>query len=161
MATIYKVDGKEYFQELVRYLTKKNCHWFGMDKSENNRVVDSIWQFYENDLGIRVDEDNIMCDGPFSIMVEKSSQNDKIIELTQEFMDTLVKEDFQDTIEGLKNVTGMVPYLLRSNANQEDWHIHLMVTCRYASRIKELIENNDMRLADLLSKGNKENPKNY
>lgn len=42
MATIYKVEGKEYFQELVRYLTQKNCHWFGMDKSENNKRIDSI-----------------------------------------------------------------------------------------------------------------------
>lgn len=98
-----------------------------------------------------------MCDGPFSIMVERSSDNDKIVKLTQEFMDTLVKEDFQTTIEGLKNVTGMVPYLLRSNVGQDDWRTHLMLIYRYANYIKELIENNDMRLVYLLAQDSEDN----
>lgn len=80
MATIYKVESKAYFRELIDYLTKKNCLWSEMVYDNNVDMIDYVWQLYENDLGIRVSKDNTMCDGPFSIMVEKSSDNDKVIE---------------------------------------------------------------------------------
>ena len=80
MATIYKVESKSYLQELIDYLTKKNCRWLGMVYDNNSDMIDYVWELYENDLGMRVTEDNIMCDGIFSIMVEKSSDTDKVIE---------------------------------------------------------------------------------
>lgn len=87
MATIYQVESKEYFRELIDYLSKKNCRWHEMVYDNNVDMVDYVWEFYENDLGIRVSEDNIMCDGPFSMMVEKSYDTDTIIEVLQDVHD--------------------------------------------------------------------------
>lgn len=151
MATIYKVESKKYFRGLIDYLTKNNCRWHEMVYDNNVDMVDYVWELYENDLGIRVNEDNIMCDGPFSIMAEKSSDNDTIVKVVQEVHDKIIDRDFHSTIQTLESLAMEVPELLYSGTGQDDWYKHLMAIHYSANHIKELIENNDMRLAYLLA----------
>lgn len=153
MATIYKVDSKEYFRGLIDYLTKKSCLWSEMVYDNNVDMIDYVWELYENDLGIRVSEDNIMCDGPFSMMVEKSSDNDTIIKVLQEVHDKVIEEDFHSTVQELESLTRMVPDLWYSDLSLDDWYEHLEEMRDCSSHLTELLDDNCMRLAGLLSKG--------
>lgn len=151
MATIYKVESKAYLQELIQYLYGDGYDWFDGVSLLNQDRIDLVWSKHKADLGIYISDDGNVYDGTFDGMVLNSDKNDTIIKVVQEVHDKIIDRDFHSTIQTLESLATEIPELLYSGTDQDDWYRHLMAIHYSANHIKELIENNDMRLAYLLA----------
>lgn len=157
MATIYKVESKAYLQELIQYLYGDGYDWFDGVSLLNQERIDSAWIVHHAELGIYISNDGAVYNGKFDDMVQNSSDDDKIVKVVKEVRNNVIKEDFHSTVKELESLAREVPDLIYSNTNQGAWYSHLMEIHYYANHIKELIENNDMRLTDLLAKDSQDN----
>ena len=151
MATIYKVESKVYLQELIQYLYGDGYDWFDGVSLLNKDRIDSAWIIHKDKLGIYVSDDGEVYNGKFRDMVQNSDKNDTIVKVVQEVHDKIIDRDFHSTIQALESLAREIPELLYSGTDQDDWYGHLMAIHYSANHIKELIENNDMRLAYLLA----------
>lgn len=153
MATIYKVESKAYLQELIQYLYGDGYDWFDGVSLLNQERIDSVWSRHKAELGIYISDDDDVYDGTFDSMVQNSNQNDTIIKVLQEVHDKVIEEDFHSTVQKLESLTRMVPDLWYSDLSLDDWHEHLEEMRDCSFHLTELLDDNGMRLAGLLSKG--------
>jgi hypothetical protein len=153
MATIYKVESKAYLQELIQYLYGDGYDWFDGVSLLNQERIDSVWSRHKAELGIYISDDDDVYDGTFDGMVQNSNQNDTIIKVLQEVHDKVIEEDFHSTVQQLESLTRMVPDLWYSDLSLDDWHEHLEEMRDCSFHLTELLDDNGMRLAGLLSKG--------
>lgn len=147
MATIYKVDSKAYLQELMQYLYGDGVSLLNQER------VDSAWSRYKAELGIYISDNGDVYDGTFDGMVQNSNKNDTIIKVLQEVHDKIIEEDFHSTVQKLESLTRMVPDLWYSDLSLDDWYEHLEEIRDCSFHLTELLDDNGMRLAGLLSKG--------
>ncbi len=151
MATIYKVESKAYLKELIQYLYGDGYDWFDEVSLLNQERINLVWSRHKAELGIYISDDGNVYDGTFDGMVQNSNKNDTIVEVVQEVHDKIIDREFHSTIQALESLAREIPELLYSGTDQDDWYGHLMAIYYSANHIKELIENNDMRLAYLLA----------
>lgn len=157
MATIYKVESKAYLQELIQYLYGDGYDWFDGVSLLNQDRIDSAWIIHKAELGIYISDDGEVYNGKFDDMVQNSDKNDTIIKVLQEVHDKVIEEDFHSTVQELESLTRMVPDLWYSDLSLDDWYEHLEEIRDCSFHLTELLDDNCMRLAGLLSKG-KYNP---
>lgn len=153
MATIYKVESKAYLQELIQYLYGDGYDWFDGVSLLNQERIDSVWSRHKAELGIYISDDDDVYDGTFDGMVQNSNKNDTIIKVLQEVHDKVIEEDFHSTVQKLESLTRMVPDLWYSDLSLDDWYEHLEEIRDCSFHLTELLDDNCMRLAGLLSKG--------
>lgn len=153
MATIYKVESKEYFRELIQYLYGDGYDWFDGVSLLNQDRIDSAWSRYKAELGIYISDNGDVYDGTFDGMVQNSNKNDTIIKVLQEVHDKVIEEDFHSTVQKLESLTRMTPDLWYSDLSLDDWYEHLEEIRDCSFHLTELLDDNGMRLAGLLSKG--------
>ena len=153
MATIYKVESKAYLQELMQYLYGDGYDWFDGVSLLNQERIDSVWIIHKDKLGIYISDDGDVYDGTFDGMVQNSNKNDTIIKVLQEVYDKVIEEDFHSTVQKLESLTRMVPDLWYSDLSLDDWYEHLEEIRDCSFHLTELLDDNGMRLAGLLSKG--------
>lgn len=153
MATIYKVESKAYLQELIQYLYGDGYDWFDGVSLLNKDRIDSSWNVHKAELGIYISDDDEVYNGKFDDMVQNSDKNDTIIKVLQEINDKVIEEDFHSTVQKLGSLTRMVPDLWYSDLSLDDWYEHLEEMRDCSFHLTELLDDNGMRLAGLLSKG--------
>lgn len=153
MATIYQVKNYEHFEELLQYLYDKEYVW--VDKICYS-ITDEIWDKYKSRLGLYVDDHGIIYYGLFKEMLDFNwdakivKANMPVVELRKADNKDL-QHEFIKILQDLAGQIGTIEELCFSDASVETWNRHLNELYVYAKHTKELIEEYDDHLAEILA----------
>lgn len=153
MATIFQVKNYEHFEELLKYLYDKECVWVAKSYYSN---PEEIWEKYKSNLGLYVDDHDVIYYGLFKGLVEfnldaKVIKAKTTVDELRKSDNKALSKDFIDTLQNLSGKIVTIEELYFLDESEETWASHLNELYVYAKHTKELIEEYDDHLAYILA----------